>query len=171
MTCFQIIKQCQGSTSPFSDIMNCVFLIFLYKRIQIYTSTGCFYKIVIMLATTWPRASCGRCWWRSWSWSSPLCSPWWAVIGGDPVTWHNNHLWLVQVDTAAWPQPFFYLTLVCVVILNIANGQYLEKYLGISSNIYNTISTGIYHNTVYGLAARLPVKYTGAVVLGSVGWK
>lgn len=38
---------------------------------------------------------------------------------------------LAMVDTAAWPQPFFYLTLVCVVILNIANGQYLE----ISRNI------------------------------------
>ena len=27
---------------------------------------------------------------------------------------------------------------------------------------------GIYQNTVYGLAAKLPFKYTGAVVLGSV---
>lgn len=26
----------------------------------------------------------------------------------------------------------------------------------------------MYQNTVYGLAARLPFKYTGAVVLGSV---
>jgi hypothetical protein len=27
---------------------------------------------------------------------------------------------------------------------------------------------GIYQNTVYGIAAKLPFKYTGAVVLGSV---
>ena len=30
------------------------------------------------------------------------------------------------------------------------------------------MANGVYQNTVYGLAARLPDKYTGAVVLGSV---
>ena len=30
------------------------------------------------------------------------------------------------------------------------------------------VASGIYQNTVYGLAAKLPFKYTGAVVLGSV---
>ena len=55
---------------------------------------------------------------------------------------------LAMVETDTWPTPFFYLTLVCVVVLNMANG--------------------VYQNTVYGLAARLPAKYTGAVVLGSV---
>lgn len=30
------------------------------------------------------------------------------------------------------------------------------------------VVNGIYQNTVYGLAAKLPFKYTGAVVLGSV---
>ena len=55
---------------------------------------------------------------------------------------------LAMVETDSWPTPFFYLTLVCVVVLNMANG--------------------VYQNTVYGLAARLPAKYTGAVVLGSV---
>ena len=56
---------------------------------------------------------------------------------------------LAMVETSSWPTPFFYLTIVCVIVLNMANG--------------------VYQNTVYGLAARLPVKYTGAVVLGSVG--
>ena len=55
---------------------------------------------------------------------------------------------LAMVETSSWPTPFFYLTIVCVIVLNMANG--------------------VYQNTVYGLAARLPVKYTGAVVLGSV---
>ena len=55
---------------------------------------------------------------------------------------------LAMVETSSWPTPFFYLTIGCVVVLNMANG--------------------IYANTVFGLAARLPVKYTGAVVLGSV---
>lgn len=31
-----------------------------------------------------------------------------------------------------------------------------------------TVAGGIYQNTVYGMAAKLPFKYTGAVVLGSV---
>ena len=57
---------------------------------------------------------------------------------------------LAMVETSSWPTPFFYLTIVCVIVLNMANG--------------------IYQNTVYGLAARLPVKYTGAVVLGSVSF-
>ena len=57
---------------------------------------------------------------------------------------------LAMVETSAWPTPFFYLTIGCVVVLNMANG--------------------IYQNTVFGLAARLPVKYTGAVVLGSVSF-
>jgi equilibrative nucleoside transporter 1/2/3 len=31
-----------------------------------------------------------------------------------------------------------------------------------------SVANGIYQNTVYGVAAKLPFKYTGAVVLGSV---
>merc|ERR1719422_2442088 len=54
---------------------------------------------------------------------------------------------LAMVETSTWPQTFFYLTIISVILLNMANG--------------------VYQNTVYGLAARLPVKYTGAVVLGS----
>lgn len=29
------------------------------------------------------------------------------------------------------------------------------------------VANGIYQNTIYGIAAKLPFKYTGAVVLGS----
>ncbi|CAL4076676.1 unnamed protein product, partial [Meganyctiphanes norvegica] len=55
---------------------------------------------------------------------------------------------LAMVDSTEWPPgAFFWVTMVTVIILNTANG--------------------IYQNTVYGMAARLPFKYTGAVVLGS----
>ncbi|CAH0555398.1 unnamed protein product [Brassicogethes aeneus] len=54
---------------------------------------------------------------------------------------------LAMVSTASIPNGFFYTTMVCVVILNMANG--------------------IYQNTIFGMAAKLPPKYTGAVVLGS----
>ncbi|KAK7081856.1 Nucleoside transmembrane transporter activity protein [Halocaridina rubra] len=54
---------------------------------------------------------------------------------------------LAMLDSSDWPGIFFWITIVSVVILNIANG--------------------IYQNTVYGMAARLPFSYTGAVVLGS----
>ena len=57
---------------------------------------------------------------------------------------------LAMVATSHWSSPFFYLTLASVILINMANG--------------------VYQNTVYGLAARLPVKYTGAVVLGSVSF-
>lgn len=54
---------------------------------------------------------------------------------------------LAMVDSSAWPGAFFWITMLSVVIINMANG--------------------IYQNTVYGMAAKLPIKYTGAVVLGS----
>ncbi|XP_042209109.1 equilibrative nucleoside transporter 1-like [Homarus americanus] len=54
---------------------------------------------------------------------------------------------LAMVDSSDWPGIFFWITMVSIVIINIANG--------------------IYQNTVYGVAARLPFAYTGAVVLGS----
>ncbi|XP_063855903.1 equilibrative nucleoside transporter 1-like isoform X2 [Scylla paramamosain] len=54
---------------------------------------------------------------------------------------------LAMVDSSDWPGVFFWITIASVVILNVANG--------------------IYQNTVYGMAARLPFSYTGAVVLGS----
>ncbi|KAH8260087.1 equilibrative nucleoside transporter 1 [Drosophila bipectinata] len=54
---------------------------------------------------------------------------------------------LAMVDSSEWPGVFFWSTMVCVVLINICNG--------------------IYQNTIYGIAATLPIKYTGAVVLGS----
>jgi len=54
---------------------------------------------------------------------------------------------LAMVDSAEWPGVFFYLTIGCVILLNMASGMY--------------------QSTIYGLAAKLPFKYSGAVVLGS----
>ncbi|KAK4875054.1 hypothetical protein RN001_011476 [Aquatica leii] len=54
---------------------------------------------------------------------------------------------LAMTDTHEWPGAFFWITMVSVVILNMANG--------------------IYQNTIFGMAAKLPLQYTGAVVLGS----
>lgn len=54
---------------------------------------------------------------------------------------------LAMMDSTTWPGAFFWITMLCVVILNMANG--------------------IYQNTVFGMVATLPIKYTGAVVLGS----
>jgi len=54
---------------------------------------------------------------------------------------------LAMIDSSSWPGIFFYLTIFSVIVLNMVNG--------------------IYQNTVYGLAAKLPFEYTGAVVLGS----
>ncbi|XP_034952144.1 equilibrative nucleoside transporter 1 [Chelonus insularis] len=54
---------------------------------------------------------------------------------------------LAMIDTSAWPGIFFWITMISVVILNTSNG--------------------IYQNSVFGMAAKLPEKYTGAVILGS----
>jgi hypothetical protein len=34
--------------------------------------------------------------------------------------------------------------------------------------IYVLVANGVYQNTVFGMAAKLPFKYTGAVILGTV---
>ncbi|TMW46219.1 hypothetical protein DOY81_008701, partial [Sarcophaga bullata] len=54
---------------------------------------------------------------------------------------------LAILDSSNWQDVFFWITMISVVLLNMANG--------------------IYQNTIYGMVATLPVKYTGAVVLGS----
>ncbi|XP_012283702.1 equilibrative nucleoside transporter 1 isoform X2 [Orussus abietinus] len=54
---------------------------------------------------------------------------------------------LAMTDSSGWPDAFFWITIISVVILNTSNG--------------------IYQNSVFGMAAKLPSKYTGAVVLGS----
>ncbi|CAG2114590.1 unnamed protein product, partial [Medioppia subpectinata] len=54
---------------------------------------------------------------------------------------------LAMVDSSAWVPEFLVATLATVVVLNTANG--------------------VYQNSVYGLAAKLPPKYSNAVVMGS----
>ncbi|XP_014607218.1 PREDICTED: NADPH-dependent diflavin oxidoreductase 1-like [Polistes canadensis] len=54
---------------------------------------------------------------------------------------------LAMTDSSKWPGVFFWITMISVVVLNTANG--------------------IYQNSVFGMAAKLPSKYTGAVILGS----
>ncbi|XP_068625432.1 equilibrative nucleoside transporter 1 isoform X2 [Battus philenor] len=54
---------------------------------------------------------------------------------------------LAMVDSSEWPVVFFWITLCSAFILNAFNA--------------------VFQNSVYGLAARLPPQYTGAVVLGS----
>ncbi|XP_037527018.1 equilibrative nucleoside transporter 1 [Rhipicephalus sanguineus] len=54
---------------------------------------------------------------------------------------------LAMVDSSTWPITFFYITMALVVVLNMA--------------------CGVYQNSIYGVAARLPGKYSNAVVLGS----
>jgi len=56
-------------------------------------------------------------------------------------------LTLALTDTSAWQGTFFYLTMLSVVIMNMASG--------------------VYQSAVYGVAAKLPMSYSNAVVLGS----
>jgi len=42
----------------------------------------------------------------------------------------------------------------------------INKYL-----ICIVVANGVYQNTVFGMAAKLPFKYTGAVILGTVSIK
>jgi equilibrative nucleoside transporter 1/2/3 len=53
---------------------------------------------------------------------------------------------LALVDSSSWPVAFFYITMVCVVILNMA--------------------AGTYQNLSWATAAKLPMKYTNAVMIG-----
>lgn len=52
-----------------------------------------------------------------------------------------------MINTAHIPSIFFWVTLGSIILLNTANG--------------------IYNNSVFGMAAKLPQKYIGAVVLGT----
>lgn len=51
------------------------------------------------------------------------------------------------MNTSQIPALFFWSTLGSIVVLNVVNG--------------------IYNNSVFGMAAKLPTKYIGAVVLGT----
>lgn len=54
---------------------------------------------------------------------------------------------LALVDSSHWPGAFFYITMLSVVAMNMANG--------------------VYQSAVYGVAGKLPLSYSNAVVLGS----
>ncbi|XP_054009179.1 NADPH-dependent diflavin oxidoreductase 1 isoform X3 [Hylaeus anthracinus] len=54
---------------------------------------------------------------------------------------------LAMTDSSGWPGIFFWITMASVIVLNTANG--------------------IYQNSVFGMVAKLPTKYTGAIVLGT----
>ncbi|KAL8613124.1 hypothetical protein ACOMHN_035065 [Nucella lapillus] len=54
---------------------------------------------------------------------------------------------LAMIDTSEWPALFFWLTLGLAVILNSA--------------------CGFYQNSMYGIAAILPMKYTNAIIFGN----
>lgn len=53
---------------------------------------------------------------------------------------------LAIADSSQWPDAFFAITIVSVVLINVANG--------------------VYQNCVFGVTAILPMKYTNAVVTG-----
>jgi equilibrative nucleoside transporter 1/2/3 len=53
---------------------------------------------------------------------------------------------LAFIDSQSWPELFFWLTMLSVVVINIANG--------------------VYQGCCYGAAAKLPMKYTNAVSIG-----
>ena len=56
-------------------------------------------------------------------------------------------------------------TILSIMSFNVA----FLKCLNLIKTFFNlSVANGIYQNTVYGLAAKLPFKFTGAVVLGSV---
>jgi hypothetical protein len=45
-----------------------------------------------------------------------------------------------------------------VLFVNVVNKE----------SIYVLVANGVYQNTVFGMAAKLPFKYIGAVILGTV---
>lgn len=54
---------------------------------------------------------------------------------------------LAMVDSSKWQSEFFWITMVTVVMMNLAGG--------------------LYQNCIYGLAAVLPMKYTNSVIIGT----
>ncbi|OQR79737.1 equilibrative nucleoside transporter 1-like [Tropilaelaps mercedesae] len=54
---------------------------------------------------------------------------------------------LAMVDSSGWPSTFFFITIATIVIMSACGG--------------------VYQNSIYGLAAKLPGKYTAAIVLGT----
>jgi len=71
-----------------------------------------------------------------------------------------------MIDTSEWPGIFFYLTIGSVVVLN-SNNNFVINFLQNLTFVRILVSNGIYQNTVYGIAAKMPFSHTGAVVLGT----
>ena len=71
-------------------------------------------------------------------------------------------------DTSDMPGMFFWITIVTVILLNskMIFTQIFRSFFLINQFLFS-VAGGIYQNSVYGMAAKLPIKYTGAVVLGS----
>ena len=83
---------------------------------------------------------------------------------------------LAMVDTAQYPGVFFYITMASIVTLNSKYTTSIQPppARGTSGELtlllffLLAVANGVYQSTVFGLAAKLPFKYTGAVVLGTV---
>ena len=83
---------------------------------------------------------------------------------------------LAMVDTAQYPGVFFYITMASIVTLNSKYTTSSQPPIGGTSGeltlllllLLLAVANGVYQSTVFGLAAKLPFKYTGAVVLGTV---
>lgn len=54
---------------------------------------------------------------------------------------------LAVIDSSRWPVTFFYITMITVVVLNMASG--------------------IYQNCIFGTGAKFPGSYTNAILIGS----
>ncbi|CAG2060481.1 unnamed protein product, partial [Timema podura] len=84
---------------------------------------------------------------------------------------------LAMCNSSEWPGFFFWTTMITVVILNIQHRSsfgsvsvFRAKDLRFDSRHGRksiVVANGVYQNTVFGMAAKLPFKYTGAVILGS----
>lgn len=53
---------------------------------------------------------------------------------------------MAMIDSSNWPGAFFWITMITVVVLNMASA--------------------VYQNTIFGMVATFPFRYTGAVILG-----
>ncbi|CAK1594600.1 unnamed protein product [Parnassius mnemosyne] len=152
--------------APPKDKWNLIFLTLILHGLGTLTAWNMFitakdYFVVYKLANA-PFYAKGFLPYVGWACQTPnLLFSWFNVfvkIGGNLTT---RIVWslimevlvfvvtviLAMVDSSEWPVTFFWITLVSVFILNAFNA--------------------VFQNSVYGVAARLPPQYTGAVVLGS----
>lgn len=84
---------------------------------------------------------------------------------------------LAMIETKSFPYGFFWITIFCVIVLNseliidlrniIFSTNFIIILYWVIFLISISVANGVYQNTVFGMAAKLPGKYTGAVVLGS----